>query len=59
MEDDRQYWAFISYSHTDEIVDQTIAAVAEALVVYGHALEDGVDRYLEGPSVKPVNRTFS
>jgi glutamate-1-semialdehyde 2,1-aminomutase len=45
----------VSFSHTDADIDRTVEAVREALVVYRKALEDGgVDRYLEGPPVRPV-----
>ena len=48
----------ISYSHTDADVDRTIEVVGEALVVYKKALEEGVDKYLMGRSVKPVDRKY-
>ena len=38
----------VSYSHTDEHIDITVAAIDEALAVYRRALDDGVDRYLVG-----------
>jgi glutamate-1-semialdehyde 2,1-aminomutase len=46
----------VSYSHTDDDIDRTVEAVASALQVYRRALEDGVDRYLVGPPLKPVFR---
>lgn len=46
-----------SYSHSPADIDFTIGAVEGALKVYGQALEDGVERYLVGPSVKPVYRS--
>lgn len=49
----------MSYSHTDQDIDRTIEAVAEALGVYRRALEEGVDRYLVGRPVKPVFRQFN
>jgi glutamate-1-semialdehyde 2,1-aminomutase len=49
----------VSYSHTDEDIDRTIDAIAGALVVYRKALEDGVEKYLVGRSVKPVFRQFN
>lgn len=49
----------VSYAHREQDIDRTISAVGEALEVYRKALEDGVDRYLAGPSVKPVNRRFN
>ncbi len=47
----------ISYAHSDADVDRTIEAVAESLVVYRRALEDGVEHYLIGRPVKPVFRS--
>ncbi|MDA1179322.1 MAG: glutamate-1-semialdehyde 2,1-aminomutase, partial [Planctomycetota bacterium] len=49
----------VSYSHDNDAVDHTIAVVGRALDVYGNALRDGVDRYLEGPVSKPVFRRFN
>lgn len=49
----------ISYAHDDAAVDQTIDAVSEALVVYRKALDEGVDKYLEGRPIKPVYRRFN
>jgi glutamate-1-semialdehyde 2,1-aminomutase len=47
----------VSYSHSDEVVERTAAAVAEALHVYRKALDQGIDQYLEGRSVRPVFRS--
>jgi glutamate-1-semialdehyde 2,1-aminomutase len=44
----------VSYSHRDEDVDRTIAAVDGALEVYARALEDGVEKYLVGPPTRHV-----
>jgi glutamate-1-semialdehyde 2,1-aminomutase len=49
----------VSYSHTDDDIDRTGVAVYEALGVYRRALEDGVDHYLIGRPVRPVNRRFN
>lgn len=49
----------VSYSHTDEDIDCTIDAIADALKVYRAALEDGIEHYLIGRSVKPVFRKFN
>ena len=48
----------VSYSHTEADIDYTIDAVAEALMVYRKALEEGVERFLVGRSVKPVFRAY-
>jgi glutamate-1-semialdehyde 2,1-aminomutase len=49
----------MSYSHTDADIDRTIEAVSEALYVYRKALDEGVERYLEGRPIKPVYRRFN
>jgi glutamate-1-semialdehyde 2,1-aminomutase len=49
----------VNYSHDDRSVDRTVDAVAEALDVYRLALEEGIDKHLDGPSVKPVYRRFN
>ena len=46
----------VSYSHSDQDIDQTIAAVDGALEIYRRAIDEGVDRYLVGRSVQPVMR---
>lgn len=46
----------VSYSHSEADIDATIEAVGAALETYGRALEDGVEHFLEGRAVKPVNR---
>lgn len=49
----------VSFSHSEADIDYTLHAVGEALKVYRRALEDGVDRFLEGRPVKPVFRKFT
>jgi glutamate-1-semialdehyde 2,1-aminomutase len=49
----------VSFSHSDEDIDQTIDVVDQALGVYARALEHGVNNYLVGRPVKPVNRTYA
>jgi glutamate-1-semialdehyde 2,1-aminomutase len=49
----------VSYSHTDDDIDDTIDAVSRALIVYKQALEDGVSQHLEGRPVKPVFRRYN
>ncbi|MFZ2096420.1 MAG: glutamate-1-semialdehyde 2,1-aminomutase, partial [Anaerolineales bacterium] len=48
----------VSYSHTDQDIDQTVDAIANALQVYAKALDEGVEKYLVGKSVKPVMRKY-
>ena len=49
----------VSFSHTDADIDRTAEAVYAAHVVYRKALDEGIDKYLEGRPVKPVNRRFN
>jgi glutamate-1-semialdehyde 2,1-aminomutase len=49
----------VNYSHDDATIDETIDAVVDALAVYRKALDDGVEHYLDGPSVKPVYRRYN
>jgi glutamate-1-semialdehyde 2,1-aminomutase len=46
----------VSFSHSDLDIERTAEAVFEALVVYRKALDEGLDKYLEGRPVKPVFR---
>jgi glutamate-1-semialdehyde 2,1-aminomutase len=48
----------VSYSHTNLDIDKTIDAIAKALKIYTRALDEGVDKYLIGRSVKPVMRKY-
>ncbi|HXX25002.1 MAG TPA: glutamate-1-semialdehyde 2,1-aminomutase [Terriglobia bacterium] len=49
----------VSFSHSDEDIDRTAQAVHEALGVYRKALDEGIEKYLEGRPIKPVNRRFN
>ena len=49
----------VSFSHSDEDIERTTDLVDRALGVYARALEDGVQKYLVGRPVKPVNRRFA
>ncbi|MCG8593828.1 MAG: glutamate-1-semialdehyde 2,1-aminomutase [Kiloniellales bacterium] len=49
----------LSYSHRDEDVDRTVAAIDAALEVYKHALETGVEHYLVGPPSQTVYRRYN
>jgi glutamate-1-semialdehyde 2,1-aminomutase len=49
----------VSFSHSDQDIDSTIDAVDRALGVYAKALEDGVEKYLVGRPVRPVNRKYN
>jgi glutamate-1-semialdehyde 2,1-aminomutase len=49
----------VSYSHTDADIDRTAEAVHEAHVIYRRALDEGIDKYLQGRPVKPVFREYN
>jgi glutamate-1-semialdehyde 2,1-aminomutase len=46
----------VSYSHSDVDIDRTLEVIGSALQIYCRALQDGVERYLNSRSVKPVFR---
>jgi glutamate-1-semialdehyde 2,1-aminomutase len=49
----------MSYAHTDADIDRSVEAVSGALAVYRKALDEGVEKYLEGRPIKPVYRRFN
>jgi glutamate-1-semialdehyde 2,1-aminomutase len=49
----------VSFSHSDTDLERTSSAVYQAHRVYRAALEEGVEKYLSGRPVKPVNRKFN
>jgi glutamate-1-semialdehyde 2,1-aminomutase len=49
----------VSYSHTEADIDRTVEAFHGALAVYRKALDEGLDRYLEGRPIKPVMRRLN
>ncbi|HOY18046.1 MAG TPA: glutamate-1-semialdehyde 2,1-aminomutase [Haliscomenobacter sp.] len=46
----------LSYAHKAADIDQTVAIFHAALEVYRRAIDEGIDKYLEGESVQPVYR---
>ncbi len=46
----------VTYSHSDDVIDQTLAAIDGALAVYSKALTQGPGKYLVGPPPKPIYR---
>lgn len=49
-------WVAVSLAHGDAELATTLDAAAGALAVYRRALDEGVERYLEGPVIRPVFR---
>jgi len=49
----------VSFSHSDTEIDRTAQAVHAAHIVYRRALDEGIEKYLEGRPVKPVFREYN
>lgn len=47
------------YSHTTEDIDWMLAAFDESCDVFSKALDEGYQKYLLGPEIKPVFRKFN
>ena len=52
-------WIAPSFAHGEAELQRTLEAARKALAVYAQALEGGVERFLEGPAIKPVFRQFN
>lgn len=52
-------WIAPSFAHGEAELQRTLEAARKALAVYGQALEGGVERFLEGPAIKPVFRQYN
>lgn len=49
----------VSFSHCDADIERTAEAVHGALLVYRKAIDEGIEKYLEGRPVRPVYRKFN
>jgi glutamate-1-semialdehyde 2,1-aminomutase len=49
----------VSFSHSDAEIERTADAVHEAHIIYRKALDEGVEKYLQGRPVKLANRRFN
>lgn len=49
----------VSFSHSDADIERTGEAVYAAHIVYRKALDEGIEKYLEGRPVKPVFRGYN
>jgi glutamate-1-semialdehyde 2,1-aminomutase len=52
-------WIALSFAHGEVELNQTLQALSKTLDIYARALEDGWERHLEGPVIKPVFRQFN
>jgi glutamate-1-semialdehyde 2,1-aminomutase len=51
--------SIVSCAHSDNDIATTVERIAEALVVYKKALDEGIDKYLVGEPVKPIYRKYN
>ena len=49
----------VSFSHSDADVERTAEAVQGAHAIYRKALDEGIEKYVEGRFIKPVNRRYN
>lgn len=52
-------WIALSVAHGEEELEKTLTASEKALRIYKKALSDGINRFLTGPSIKPVFRKLN
>lgn len=52
-------WIALSYRHQETELSRTEEAVSAAFAVYRKALDEGIEKYLEGPAIKPVFRKYN
>jgi glutamate-1-semialdehyde 2,1-aminomutase len=51
--------SIVSYSHSDKDIQDTVERIHESLIVYKKALNEGIEKYLEGKPVQPVFRKYN
>jgi glutamate-1-semialdehyde 2,1-aminomutase len=52
-------WVAVSQSHGSTELQLTLEALDDALEVYAQALDGGVERFLQGPPIRPVFRSHN
>jgi glutamate-1-semialdehyde 2,1-aminomutase len=52
-------WVAISLAHTQNELDITIEAAKNTFKIYNNALNDGIEKHLHGPAIKPVFRKYN
>ena len=52
-------WIALSYRHGEAELAKTESALDATFTVYRKALDEGVEKYLVGPAIKPVFRKFN
>lgn len=51
--------SIVSWSHTDKVINETIEKMADAMLIYKKALNEGFENYLSGRPVAPVWRRYN
>ncbi len=51
--------SIVSYSHSDIDIAVTIERLTDAMIIYKKALDEGVEKYLDGRPVAPVWRKYN
>ena len=59
IQDERGLWHDVRSDDGVVLTFDAEDAARKALAVYAQALEGGVERFLQGPAVKPVFRQFN
>jgi glutamate-1-semialdehyde 2,1-aminomutase len=52
-------WISLAYRHTDEHFTFTERALDATFEIYKKAIDEGIEKYLIGPSIKPVFRKYN
>lgn len=52
-------WIALSYRHGEQEIATTEHAIEQAFAIYRRALDEGVEKYLVGPAIKPVFRKYN
>ena len=52
-------WMAVAYRHGEAELQRTEIALQHAMTVCARALNEGVEKYLQGPAIKPVFRRFN
>lgn len=52
-------WISLSYSHAEKELKITLEATRKSLEIYKKALNEGIEKYLEGDIIKPVFRKYN
>jgi glutamate-1-semialdehyde 2,1-aminomutase len=52
-------WVSFSSSHSENDLDKTFDAIKKSLSICSMGIEKGIDKYLRGPTIKPVFRKYN